>query len=483
MPTNICVTTVFLSCTQVGDYLSRPGGGVATNRSVFATCPATAAAPPTTTDIVVYAPPSVDGRRRNKGAAKRHRYTLKEKYDIIEKCEETIADERYPEIRNATQYFQHQYRNHDTAHKFVCLYGKWNRPKHRERMVDSILGKNFASIGRKTRSPYHHMENVLYADIVKKRKSGHHVSNTFIRIRAIVLLKQMQEEGIPAYQNTEFKASNGWRTRFIRRRKLKYRRRKCGKQKSANSHVPQFLDFLQRLRFNIIVPLPEDTSESIWGRFPPCRRYNMNQVPLPFVVSQEFTFTLQEDSNVHITCPSKALRKRQWTMHVVVNAGEGDDGHAWVDLVTKGSGKRIKAEEKARYHKGVDMYWQKNAWVDTKVMIELASKFVREKKRRHGNDWVVLFAGNLSAHLAPQVKKIFGDNKVLLIFFPPGMTEIVQPIDAGYGRSLRAGIGRELDLWLMDAENLLKWEGKMTAMERRILVTHFVARSQEHTLH
>ena len=63
------------------------------------------------------------------------------------------------------------------------------------------------------------------------------------------------------------------------------------------------------------------------------------------------------------------------------------------------------------------------------------------------------------------------------------MTEIVQPIDAGYGRSLRAGIGRELDLWLMDAENLLKWEGKMTAMERRILVTHFVARSQEHTLH
>ena len=35
----------------------------------------------------------------------------------------------------------------------------------------------------------------------------------------------------------------------------------------------------------------------------------------------------------------------------------------------------------------------------------------------------------------------------------------------------------------MNGVNLLKWEGKMTAMERRILVTHFVARAQEYMLH
>ena len=199
MSTKICIITELLSCTQVGDYLSKHREGVATNGVFIATPPATADTPPATTDIVVYEPPSMDGRRRNKGAAKRHRYTLKEKYDIIEKCEETIAHERYPEIRNATQYFQEQYRNHDTAHKFICLYGKWNKPNHRKRMVDYILGKNFAAIGRKTMSPYHHMENALYAEIVKKRKSGHCVTNIFICICAIVLFKQMQEEGIPVY--------------------------------------------------------------------------------------------------------------------------------------------------------------------------------------------------------------------------------------------------------------------------------------------
>ena len=37
-------------------------------------------------------------------------------------------------------------------------------------------------------------------------------------------------------------------------------------------------------------------------------------------------------------------------------------------------------------------------------------------------------------------------------------------------------------MWLMNGENLLKWEGKMTAMERRMLVTHLVARAQEYML-
>ena len=144
----------------------------------------------------------------------------------------------------------------------------------------------------------------------------------------------------------------------------------------------------------------------------------MDQVPLPFVVSQEFTFTLHEDNNVHITCHNEALRKRQWTMHIIVNAGEGDSRHAWVDLVSKGTGTLIKQEEKARYHPSVDMFWQKNAWVDTPVMMKLATKFVAEKQRVHGDEWVLLFADNLCAHLNPEVKRIFGEGRVLVIYFP-----------------------------------------------------------------
>ena len=94
-----------------------------------------------------------------------------------------------------------------------------------------------------------------------------------------------------------------------------------------------------------------------------------------------------------------------------------------------------------------------------------------------------MFADNLSEHLNAEVKRIFGEAHVFVIYFPPSMTEMIHPIDTVYGRSMRAAIGRELDLWLMNGENLLKWEGKMTAMKRRILVTHLVARAQEYMLH
>ena len=61
-----------------------------------------------------------------------------------------------------------------------------------------------------------------------------------------------------------------------------------------------------------------------YGRFPPHLRYNMDQVPLPFVVSQDSTFTTEDDSDVHIFGTGKGdLRKRQFTMHIYVNAGQG----------------------------------------------------------------------------------------------------------------------------------------------------------------
>ena len=48
----------------------------------------------------------------------------------------------------------------------------------------------------------------------------------------------------------------------------------------------------------------------------------------------------------------------------------------------------------------------------------------------------------------------FGVAKVLLYYFTKNMTEMVQPIDAGYGRSLRCKIRHVLDIWLTNEENL-----------------------------
>ena len=139
---------------------------------------------------------------------------------------------------------------------------------------------------------------------------------------------------------------------------------------------------------------------------------------------------------------------------------------------------RISAGEKALWDDDVKVFWQKKAWVDKHVMKDLAIRFVDHKKKVHGEDlWVILFCDNLSAHLDDDVREIFGNGKVFLCFFPPNMTNFIQPIDAGLGRSVRIKIGHYLDEWLMDADNMERWESKMTASERRVLTTIFISKS------
>jgi hypothetical protein len=274
--------------------------------------------------------------------------------------------------------------------------------------------------------------------------------------------------------------------RFIQRKNIKFRKRKCGKERTAEECVADFEKFLTYVRFSVLPPREGDGAESrcpLWGRFPPERRYNMDQVPLPFVNGQDETFTTADDDCVNLKCPKEELRKRQFTMHLVFNAGNGPNAHGWCDLVCKGTGTRIPAAEKDLWDKDIKMFWQQKAWVDSAVMRQLAHLFVAHKKEVHGEDvWVLLFCDNLKAHLDQEVKQIFGDGKVLLCYLPPNMTNFIQPIDAGLGRSVRCAVARELDDWLMDANNMMCWEGKMTAAERRILISVLVQKAMRYVM-
>ena len=119
---------------------------------------------------------------------------------------------------------------------------------------------------------------------------------------------------------------------------------------------------------------------TVHGRFPPETRFNQDQVPLPFVVSMENACTLEEDDDARMTCPSESLRKRQFVMHIVVNAGEGDEKMGCMTLTCKGipNGRREPCEISARDDR-VSMTFQKNAWVETVAMIEIAKNFVEKR--------------------------------------------------------------------------------------------------------
>ena len=211
------------------------------------------------------------------------------------------------------------------------------------------------------------MEVELYRAIAQHRKKGRKVSKSFIKITA---KKNLMEKNHPLKES--FKASNGWFHNFCKRKNIKFRKRKSGKGKSGVENLPEVLKFLAYLRHRVL-PRREDQAvppdyTPKWGRYPPERRYNMDQVPLPFVVSQDSTFTTSDDNDIHVKAPSDSLRKRQFTMHLFTDAGKGEARDGYTILVAKGKSDRRKKTEKMAWHKDVPMLFKKNAWVDKAVM-------------------------------------------------------------------------------------------------------------------
>lgn len=76
-----------------------------------------------------------------------------------------------------------------------------------------------------------------------------------------------------------------------------------------------------------------------------------------------------------------------------------------------------------------------------------------------------------------EVFKIFDDANILVWFCVPACTDLIQAIDAGIGKLIRIiYVGHAQDnKWLSADENLDLWEGSLSAKERRILMTNFLA--------
>ena len=85
------------------------------------------------------------------------------------------------------------------------------------------------------------------------------------------------------------------------------RKKKSGKEVTAFQCVPVFEKFLALVRLKILPSLTDlQEVDSLYGKFPPHLRLNMDQCPLPFVVGQDTTFGVACNNDVHMKCPGEA---------------------------------------------------------------------------------------------------------------------------------------------------------------------------------
>ena len=337
-------------------------------------------------------------------------------------------------------------------------------------------------------------ESKLYELFLARRKKKLKVSTLWLTVTYRKLLQEMYPTDNWA---AAFRPSFRWMRKWAKAHLLSKRRRSNSKNKSVEERLPAIQRFHRKFRKLLKQPVsrrgavfPEDrpleiaaarpageTRQEKYGQLQLSERSNVDQVPLPFVNGQADTWEKTGEKRVAIAQPFAALEKRQCTMQVTFGPGSR---LMRISVLFRGTGKRISPVEKDAYHKNVDVFFQENAWADQKFCMEWAQRSYRKslmRGRRHlPQERLILLMDNLHAQTTDAFKEFLSERcNTLAWYFPANNMDEVQPVDAGVGRMLKVEVGRQLDIWLGQADNLEKWESnKLTASDRRVLITQWV---------
>jgi hypothetical protein len=69
----------------------------------------------------------------------------------------------------------------------------------------------------------------------------------------------------------------------------------------------------------------------------------------------------------------------------------------------------------------------------------------------------MMYADNLDAQTYAGFIEAMEARRTSLFFYPAGETDVLAPLDAGFGKDVKHGVGVEMDAWLDHDENLERW--------------------------
>ncbi|EDO41481.1 predicted protein [Nematostella vectensis] len=264
-------------------------------------------------------------------------------------------------------------------------------------------------------------------------------------------------------------------TAFLKKHNIRMRARHRDKRPVKQSFETKLRIWHATARERLIRTGRNDRYDEKWGRYKPCERFNVDQIPLPFAVGSKKTQKSSKDEeNAEVLVTPKThsngtLDHRQCQLQVCFRpTGE----QPRLALIFRGTGKRVSQDEVSAYHPDVDVYFQEKAWADIQTCVDWVNKTlsaVVDKEERF-----VVFCDNQTGQISREFKEAVSKKGGMVWYGLPGATDLWQPVDAGYSQLLKTLVGQAHSAWLNDDENSEKWLGSaLSAKERRILITHW----------
>lgn len=273
------------------------------------------------------------------------------------------------------------------------------------------------------------VDDALWLWFMQERRRGTPISGPILKEKAMILHKKL--EG-----NDTFTASDGWLSRWKKRHGVHFIS-VCGEKMSADQ--PAANEFSEKLRRII---LNENYS--------PEQIYNIDETGLNYKLLPRKTFVTPQESSA----PGFKINKERITVALCSNAS----GSHKLPLFVIGKSVKPRAFKNLNLS-CLPVYYraQKSAWMDTYLFKEwFVSEFVPKVKQHLASLKLpikaLLLLDNAPTH-PEEGLECEGESDIKLLYMPPNVTSISQPMDQGviecfkrrYRRKLLSEILGQLD--------------------------------------
>ena len=231
-----------------------------------------------------------------------------------------------------------------------------------------------------------------------------------------------------------------------------------------------------------------EEDEYDYGKYPGLSRYHMDHVPADFAQYGKQSVNDKGAGICSIVGAKVSMNKRQHTMQLCFRAEVPQNVHPAVIFrgkpyidddgnVDPRRPKQARLQERRQYHPDVTVYWDVKAYAGCAVSDAWLEDFQKQtkhvqKKRCLGLD-----------HWSPQDNADYHANAkrmgIKLNYTPEDTTHLDAVTDAGPGNEVKKRVVKEYKADLESTpERLNAWKnGKVSASERRILFTHWLAKA------
>lgn len=263
------------------------------------------------------------------------------------------------------------------------------------------------------------VDDALWLWFMQERRRGTPISGPILKEKAVILHSKLQDA-------STFSASEGWLTRWKKRHGVHFIG-VCGEKLSANPSAAS--DFSKKLS-DIIA------SENL----SPEQVYNIDEMGLNFKLLPKKTFATAKETSA----PGFKASKERITVALCSNAS----GSHKLPLFVIGKSAKPRAFKNLNMS-SLPVYYraQKSAWMDSYLFKEwFESEFV-PKVKHHLTSLklpvkALLVLDNAPTH--PQELECEGYSDIKLLFLPPNVTSLTQPMDQGVIESFKRRYRRKL---------------------------------------